>query len=1251
MIRFYIILMIFSIINFMPLKIQADHLMGAEITWDCIGQDSFEVQLSIYRSCQGSKLDTPTLQVNCKAGGTLNNINKTLKSVDSVKDITPTGKNCCSQCDSSGCNFQYGIEAHKYRYFVDFSNSSCCKVGFAYTGSSRRKTSTGVSGDLYVESWMNRCKASCNNSPNFDNYPIDILCKDQKVIDNHGAYDNDKNQSGNLQDSLSYSFSKPLNGSGNPVSYNSPYSFKKPLACKGSSPTLPFPFGFHLDEVTGDIKFTPTKKQTSAMALSVDEYRDTNNDGIHDIQIGKVTRDYQVIVLKCPVNKCPDIVGMNCPQEDYYQNICAGYQHEFTFCPQDKNTNDTLTIGFNRGNLPDSASWAIKDSNQRVPKGELKWTPQASDVDKIPYQFTVSVRDDNCPVNCEAVNSYRIQVNPEISASYQLKELACSHYQLSASTQKGNSLSFKWQIDGQTYQKDSVYKHQFRDTGLYPFSLFVSNNQCKREYQDTILVDSLLRIDIGNDTTICQGDTLILGGKAKDGKGKITYTWHDSVQGRQKRTFGPLNRDTLIHLTVTDSSGCTYKDSVQVTVSSFEKTKRFPDTTICLNNDSITLDAGSRGEKFLWYDSTQKAQKTIRESGTYHISITDQYGCTTKDTFKISKTPDTVLKPFVEGCKGDSILLNAGKPDNKQFIWGSGDQGSRKWVDTGGLYTVKTKDSLHGCQAFDTTQVKFYALPSLRLRPDTSLCRGDSIALNPSHDSGSFQRLKWQDSFSQTHRYVGEGREYIATLTDTNGCQKIDTFGLNIYDLPRPNLGRDSQICQGDTIKVQPGQNFAGYRWEDGDTTSFKYFNGNDTGILKVTDSVGCSYPDTFMSSKSSKPNIGLGPDTTICQQDSILLNTKVGSGKQVEWHTGDTITSRWVDSSGTYRVKVENNSGCVSRDSIAIKVLTNCVWPGDANNDGVVNHLDILPLGIKYGANGPARPEIGVNWQSYQAPKWNDTFINGLSTKYADCDGNGIINTGDLVAISENYRITGKSDTFPNKVRPNAPPLDLEIMNENLNPGDTVRIALNVGKTSNPISNFYGYATDVKLKGDGFYRVPEHEMALGWFRTGLFITEFLKDENKFEVSGSLTNQQGIDGSGHIAELTVGVAKHVSTKDSTFIKATVPRALLTDPQGRPIAFSNQAVDSMLVKSQSSGTSSAEEGIEVFPNPASDLLMIEVKGNHPNLVSIRNIRGQLVKRQNIQKGLNHLSVEELPAGLYQIRIQMKEKVLTKKVVIH
>ncbi|MBN2225805.1 MAG: SBBP repeat-containing protein [candidate division Zixibacteria bacterium] len=75
-------------------------------------------------------------------------------------------------------------------------------------------------------------------------------------------------------------------------------------------------------------------------------------------------------------------------------------------------------------------------------------------------------------------------------------------------------------------------------------------------------------------------------------------------------------------------------------------------------------------------------------------------------------------------------------------------------------------------------------------------------------------------------------------------------------------------------------------------------------------------------------------------------------------------------------------------------------VFPGDTDDDGVVDERDILPFGRYWGHSGPSRSEAAdIEWGLKAAHRWENTVAT-----YVDADGSGHIDGDDICAIAENW-------------------------------------------------------------------------------------------------------------------------------------------------------------------------------------------------------------------------------------------------------
>jgi hypothetical protein len=142
------------------------------------------------------------------------------------------------------------------------------------------------------------------------------------------------------------------------------------------------------------------------------------------------------------------------------------------------------------------------------------------------------------------------------------------------------------------------------------------------------------------------------------------------------------------------------------------------------------------------------------------------------------------------------------------------------------------------------------------------------------------------------------------------------------------------------------------------------------------------------------------------------------------------------------------------------------CVWPGDANADGIANGQDLLTIGAGISNGGPARSSATAQWYGQHATPWNNPFVP-LSTdlKYADSDGNGLINAADTTFVVQSF---GKTHAL----RPLVPtlgnglPFSLNLLTPNPKKGDKVQIEVILGTEANPMVNLRGFTFDFNVTG-----------------------------------------------------------------------------------------------------------------------------------------------------------------------------------------
>ena len=164
-------------------------------------------------------------------------------------------------------------------------------------------------------------------------------------------------------------------------------------------------------------------------------------------------------------------------------------------------------------------------------------------------------------------------------------------------------------------------------------------------------------------------------------------------------------------------------------------------------------------------------------------------------------------------------------------------------------------------------------------------------------------------------------------------------------------------------------------------------------------------------------------------------------------------------------------------------------VWPGDLNNDGIVNVADLLPIGYFYGTTGTKRPNASVSsFTAQPAYIWgydiSSTSGSGYET-FADGNGDGKVDLADQASIGFNLSKTHARQMNPNlfnqttfkKVNntngqvadflPNTPAINISMPDtiiKNAQLPYTETVSINIGSASLPLNNLYGIAFDISF-------------------------------------------------------------------------------------------------------------------------------------------------------------------------------------------
>ncbi|HBL74963.1 MAG: hypothetical protein A2W90_06670 [Bacteroidetes bacterium GWF2_42_66] len=325
-----------------------------------------------------------------------------------------------------------------------------------------------------------------------------------------------------------------------------------------------------------------------------------------------------------------------------------------------------------------------------------------------------------------------------------------------------------------------------------------------------IVLDLGETLDFHGDTLLlCYGEEIVLDANSYFDQ----FTWNTG-ETTQKIT---VNKGGIYGLTASTKEGCVLTDSINVYVSKPE-TNLGKDTTFCFPN-SIVLDAGTGFKNYLWQNGdtvqTMLADKTL----PYHVTVTDKYGCTDRDTLDLVVFPVPTVK-----ISGDTLVcwpislpasqsLNVKIDNLAEELWKK--ENSFKWICTNsdkltfseqthtsaqlnvtewGDYHIRYElTTINGCTVSDEFTVGLYQIPTSVFTVDSGIekCKG----------------------YNRHVVYAGNASPAGDYSWDFGGCKVTDTIAVNDFSVsvgaynynPFVTLFVEEHGCWSDTTRLPVG--------------------------------------------------------------------------------------------------------------------------------------------------------------------------------------------------------------------------------------------------------------------------------------------------------------------------------------------------------------------------------------------------------------------------------------------------------------
>ena len=521
---------------------------------------------------------------------------------------------------------------------------------------------------------------------------------------------------------------------------------------------------------------------------------------------------------------------------------------------------------------------------------------------------------------------------------------------------------FVYDINLEICQGESVDIHGNMESvaGVYS-QTFTLPTGCDSTANVTLIVNPLPIVDAGVATTICNGESTLLGAS-----GAITYSWDNGLGAGNNFNVSPAINTTYT-VTGTDGNGCENTDNVIITVNPIPTASIAGTTTICDGDASpdITITGANGTAPYTFtYNINGGADLTVvsvgndavisvpnTPSGVYNynlVSVEDASATTCSQTqvgtatVTINANPNPSIIGDVDYCEGFTATISANQAYTT-YDWSTGAVTQSIDVTTADNPITLTVTNAFGCSGTSAVyNIIENPTPAIDAGPDVTICLGGSTDLSASGAT----TYSWDNG-------IGAGNNisvspvaditYVVTGTDANGCVGTDDISIVVNDPPTAFVMGSATICENDP---SPTITFSGSNGTEPYTFTYNINGGpnltvtsvgatadvivpnNPSGVyvynlvsVEESSANNCSQSQigSAVITINSLPAVNAGVDQVACGNDEITL-TASGANSYV-WDNGVMNGVPFVPSTGNYTVIGTDGNGCTNSDVVSVLV------------------------------------------------------------------------------------------------------------------------------------------------------------------------------------------------------------------------------------------------------------------------------------------------------------------------------------------
>lgn len=405
------------------------------------------------------------------------------------------------------------------------------------------------------------------------------------------------------------------------------------------------------------------------------------------------------------------------------------------------------------------------------------------------------------------------------------------------------------------------------------------------------------------------------------------------------------------YLAVAGGGNCAARDSIIVTFADTPDISLASQTS-CSTDDAVFV-AGPDIYEYTWtvggvdqmeesgtliVTSTMVPPGTVEEIVVVAKNVGDDCSTTLTATVEFVDSPELALLPPDIECKGQTATITTTTNVNSLQWFRNGvmedEMGLSLDITEDGEYLAVAGNG--NCVARDSIQYNFADSPELSIDGMEQACAETTVDITLTSDTN--EPVVWMRG---TELLPDDGNvitvdmsgTYTAEVTNADGCATEVSHTVEFFDLPTADiLNLPSGVCEGQDYELEAESDGARYEWYDDNnnvlgTGLTQEFNLSGDYRFVAYNEIDCATEFPFTLEFKPAPVIDLGPDQSVCSDETVTLTVPQMTDVTYQWFLGgvdlgEDGNSIEVTESGVYECRATNDIDCVGSDEVRIDFI-----------------------------------------------------------------------------------------------------------------------------------------------------------------------------------------------------------------------------------------------------------------------------------------------------------------------------------------